>query len=673
MDFINNLAMTMDRWRAAQLATIFMLLPLFSFGQDLDSLLKLSAFSKESALQKQLNEAAGVGAGKALSTRETPSILSVITANDIRQMGARDIIDVLRTVPGFDVAQDVQFVTGITFRGNWANEGKVLFLIDGQQINELLYQTVPLINNFPMDGIEKIEIVRGPGSAVYGGSAEYAVINIVTKQASTLNGVRVYGTAGMHGQAAGRINAGIMLAQNSKATAWDLGFFQGKGIVSDQSRYVDPIQNTDSVAYPVSNLARVTNANPTHVNLGFRTHGLKFRGMYNGYKTNDPVFFYRNDAYTMDVKYDLRVSSRLTVTPQYTYMNQVPWAYGNVSDGSYVLRSRATRNLGNVTLNYDISRKVNLVAGAVYFADKANDLLPSNLYFGGHDYDLYNHAFFAQGVVRHRLANVTLGARYEKNNRAGDAFVPRLALTRKIENFHFKALYSQAFRSPAIENLHLSIGRSVVPEKSGVAELELGYQFTPEMLLSVNGFSIDTRNVIVYEYIDNAEQGYQNFSKSGSRGLEVVYAITKTKWRATLNYSYAKANSNSTVLSYRVPQTTAQFAGIPAHKLVASVNYLLAPGWSVNGTMIYTGQRYAYTDKDASGNPIANRLDPYLLANCFLSYETGNFAFGAGVYDLLNQRPAIPQAYNGNYAPIPGISREYVLKFSYQFTQNRHE
>src|SRR3954468_11361102 len=100
------------------------------YSQDLDSLLSLSAFSKESDLQKQLNQVTGVGAGKALSTRETPGILSVVTAEDIRKMGARDITDIIRTIPGFDIGQDVQFVTGVSFRGNWANEGKVLFLLD---------------------------------------------------------------------------------------------------------------------------------------------------------------------------------------------------------------------------------------------------------------------------------------------------------------------------------------------------------------------------------------------------------------------------------------------------------------------------------------------------------------------------------------------------------------
>ena len=641
----------------------------FAQDQELDSLAKMSAFTQESDLQKQLNQAAGVGAGKALNTRETPGILSVVTSEDIRNMGARDITDILRTIPGFDLGEDSQFVTGVSFRGNWANEGKVLFLLDGQQINDLLYQTVPLLNNFPVDAIEKIEIIRGPGSAVYGGSAEYAVINIITKQASTLNGVKAYGIAGLNSAATSRTNGGVMLAQNGKDVSWDLGYFQGKGIVSDNKSFNDPMEYDSSY-----NLAKVTSANPINVNAGFRTHGLSIRGMYAGFKTNDPIYFTHYDNYSADIKYDIKVNDKLTITPQYVYMNQVPWAWGYDSllkKGDYQVRARAVRNLGNVTANYNLSRKVNLVVGAIYFADGAKDLTNTS-YFGVPNYKMQNYAFFAQGLIKHRLANITIGARYEHNSRAGGAFVPRLALTKKIENFHFKVLYSQAFRSPALENQHLALTGKVVPEKSNVAELELGYQFTPEMLFSVNAFWLNTNNVIVYKYTTDANgdysEGYQNYKRSGSHGVELVYSIRKKNWNANVNYSFAHANGNSTVDTiYKVPQTKAQFAGMPLSKLVVTANYLITKNLSCNVTGIYSGKRYAYTKYDVDGEtPLATQLNPYFLLNSFINYQTHGFTIGAGVYDILNQKPVIPQGYNGYYAPIPGRSREYVIKLSYQ-------
>jgi outer membrane cobalamin receptor len=631
-------------------------------AQDLDSLLKLSAFSAESDLQKQLNQSSTVASGKALTTRETPGILSVITADDIQKMGARDIADILRTVPGFDIAQDVQFVTGVTFRGNWANEGKVLFMIDGHQINDLLYQTVPLLNNFPINGIEKIEIIRGPGSAIYGGSAEYAVVNITTKQASDLNGVAAYGTVSVHSSGVGRQNGGVMVAQKGKNFSWDLGAFSGKSFVSDQSNYSDPfIGNTPT------DLKNTSKADPTHFNLGLHTKNISFRGMYNGYRTSDGVQFMSNDNYSADLKYEMKVSEKLTITPQLVYMNQVPWAYGAEIGNIDVLRARAVREMGNVVLNYNPGRKVNINGGALYFKDEATDLLNAN-YFGVDKYTLYNKAVFAQALLKHRLANVTFGARYETNNRAGDAFVPRLALTKKIENFHFKVLYSQAFRTPAIENQHLAYDVKVIPEKSSVAEIELGYQFTPEMLFSVNAYNMKTENTIIYIYIDNDHQYYKNYSLSGSSGIELVYSFRKNKWSADVNYSFAQANPNSTVDKYLVPQSNTQYAGVANQKLVMNLTYQLSEKLSVNATLINSGKRYAYTYPDVDGNPVATELPSYTLLNCFANYKNilKGLTFGLGVYDLLNEKPVIPQAYNGNYAPIPGRSREFVIKLSYQ-------
>src|SRR5688572_25146788 len=87
-------------------------------AQDLDSLMNLNAFTEESDLQKIINKNVAVSTQK-LSSRETPGILSVVTAEEIQNSGARDMVDVLRLVPGFDVMQDLQFVMGMSLRGSW--------------------------------------------------------------------------------------------------------------------------------------------------------------------------------------------------------------------------------------------------------------------------------------------------------------------------------------------------------------------------------------------------------------------------------------------------------------------------------------------------------------------------------------------------------------------------
>jgi outer membrane receptor protein involved in Fe transport len=135
---------------------------------------------------------------------------------------------------------------------------------------------------------------------------------------------------------------------------------------------------------------------------------------------------------------------------------------------------------------------------------------------------------------------------------------------------------------------------------------------------------------------------------------------------ANLTYSYSSAMRGDS--TYAVPQTSKQYAGMLMHKLTLNTSINLTPKLTLNPTFIYGGKRYAYTALDDDDNSVSKKLDPYLITNVFLNYKNfvPGLTAGAGVYDILNQRPSIPQAYNGGYAPIPGRSREFVVKISYQ-------
>jgi outer membrane receptor for ferrienterochelin and colicin len=630
-----------------------------SNAQDLDSLLNIGAFTAESDLQKQLNQSTKVASGFSLSSRETPGILTVITAEEIQNSGARDLTDVLRMIPGFDIAQDLQFVQGISLRGNWANEGKVLVLLDGQPMNELLYQTVAVGNRFAVDAIDKIEIIRGPGSAVYGGSAEYGVINILTKAANSLNGAYTYGVGGLHeGGVVGRTNYGIAVAQKGNNLSWDFSAFQGKGIFSDQ-----PYQDFAQELEP-QDLAKKSSADPTNLSLGLSYKGLSLRTMYDAYAIEEPTASVNYKSYFIDVAYKFNIDDKITVTPKIQYTKQRPWDYDYFNTPEDDFNVEANRILAQVDGTYAASRKVNLSVGAVYFRDKGEDNLVDE------KITLNNIAFYTQALFKHRLANATVGFRFEKNNRYNGAFVPRLALTKKIENLHFKLLYSKAFRSPSIQNIKLDT-TGAAPEISNVVEFELGYQFTPEMLFALNAYYIATKDVLIYGSEgtdDDFNEWYENYSKSGSTGLELVYSIRKKNWYTHFTYSFSQALSDNTVDKYVSPQNAKQYLGQLAHKITLNTNVSITDRITLNPTAIYGGKRFAYTGIDGNGDPLSEELKPYTLLNIYINYRhlVPGLTIGMGVYDLLNEKPIVPQAYNGGFAPIPSRSREYVVKISYQ-------
>ena len=131
----------------------------------------------------------GIATGYARPLAESPSVVTVITADDIKKMGAVSIEEVLETVPGFHVSSANGFVPAYVIRGIFSPlSSHVLVMQDGIPVNDpsnsgKLFSYTHLTKN-----ISKIEIIRGPGSALYGADAFAGVINIITKRGQEIGG-----------------------------------------------------------------------------------------------------------------------------------------------------------------------------------------------------------------------------------------------------------------------------------------------------------------------------------------------------------------------------------------------------------------------------------------------------------------------------------------------------
>ncbi|KAF0125190.1 MAG: TonB-dependent receptor plug [Elusimicrobia bacterium] len=131
---------------------------------------------ERTSLEKLLDTETSVASRIPVELRKTPGIVTVITREDIELAGARNLVDLPRRIPDFEFVSDVQGNIGLSVRGNSAIEGKVRVLWDGQTYNEALYGTVQF-DRFPVDQIERIEIIKGPGSVIYGGLGEMAILS----------------------------------------------------------------------------------------------------------------------------------------------------------------------------------------------------------------------------------------------------------------------------------------------------------------------------------------------------------------------------------------------------------------------------------------------------------------------------------------------------------------
>jgi iron complex outermembrane recepter protein len=159
----------------------------------------------------------------------TPAAIFVITPEDIRESGATNVPDLLRMVPGLQVAQINAGTWAITARGfNGQYSNKLLVLVDGRTVYSPIFSGVYWdAQMVPLETVERIEVIRGPGAAVWGANAVNGVINIITLKADRTQGGLITGGGGTHEQGFGTAEFGGKAGRQTNYRLTAGGFNRG--------------------------------------------------------------------------------------------------------------------------------------------------------------------------------------------------------------------------------------------------------------------------------------------------------------------------------------------------------------------------------------------------------------------------------------------------------------
>ena len=171
----------------------------------------------------------------------TPAAIYVLTQEDIRRSGATSIPEVLRLVPGVEIAQINSSVWAVGIRGFGSGFSKsVLVLIDGRSVYTPLFAGVEWnIQNLLLQDVERIEVIRGPGGTIWGSNAVNGVINIITKSAKDTHGGLTTTSAGSVEQGAGGVRYGGSHGGNFDYRAYAMGFGRSPAYHLDRDHYDD--------------------------------------------------------------------------------------------------------------------------------------------------------------------------------------------------------------------------------------------------------------------------------------------------------------------------------------------------------------------------------------------------------------------------------------------------
>ena len=620
-------------------------------------------------------------AAKPTVQSEAPAVVTIITREDIALSGARDLIDALRMAPGFDFGVDIWNVVGAGFRGLWGLEGKILLTVDGMGFNEYMYGNVPFGNHFPLELVERIEIIRGPGSARFGNFAELAVINVITMTGAETQGGVLSSTTGFFGSGFSREN----LATNY-GTALGTDGYLGVSLSGALAQRSDSSYRDQAGAtWEMRNDSPLNTGNAI---LNIRSGGLSGGFIYDNYRSSGrdgygdvlpspvkPSFI----SYLGRLAYEHSVTEELKMTGAVKGSIQQPWRNTEVpaTDPAYYDPTVQVYNVSFNTL-WEPLPWAGTQVGVEYEHQLArygsNDLQLQYLFPGGaRQIDFNRYALYNEWLLETPLCNITAGLRFEKYSDYKPAVVPRLSLTRSFGDTSVKLLYNGAFRAPSIEQTSsgLKTGHKLQTETSDVLELEVSHRFDAHNHASVNLFDIRMDHPIVFQYDQTTNQDtYRNQGRVGSRGVEAEYRFRDDWGHLALRYAFYQATDQGSSY-YHVPGNDSVFLGFPAHKVTVDANYRVTGNVNLNSSLIFISDRYGYDQIDPTTNQsVVKRYNPELVANLYLLYKNAfaqGLDLGFGVYDLFDVAHTFIQPYDGGHAPLPGPGREYLLRVSYAF------
>jgi outer membrane receptor for ferrienterochelin and colicin len=617
-----------------------------------------------------------VASSRSRRIRETPGVVTILTRDELLASGARDLAEVLVGVPGFELGIDVAGTVGAGFRGIWGHEGKILYLVDGVEMNDLSYGTFPLLRHLNVEQLDRVEIIRGPGSALYGGHAELAVVNVVTR-AGLLDGGSVALTGGRVESAA----TAASLAAGGGATVGALRIGAtaslGGGAASDQI-YTD--LSGDQV-----DLADASAIRPALVTARAAWRWLDVRAVYDDYalETADgydavlpAVADVRWRTAALDARGTFDLGGDVTLMPRVTYRWEKPWQETDPGFPDLYYDVTNEQLKGRVAIGWDTFVGPSVVAGVEGAIERGriDDFSvtdpgtgePLLSYAGERSVSYGWVAGFLEAEYDSRWVNLLAGARVEDHEEFGTAFVPRFAATRAFGAFHAKLLASGAYRTPSIENVNYAI-EELRPERTTVYEAEVGWQVTDAVYAAANVFDVTVERPIVFSFA--GLDAYTNEEQTGSRGVEAELQLRHRASTASLSYAWYSARHHNEVPAYAVAGDADLLAGFSGHKVIATARIRALRGLVISPTVTWLSERAAFDGSEAAGEPAAGRIGQRTYLDLFASWQdlgAKGIEVGLGFRDLLDEGTVHVQPYPGGHAPMPGNGREVWLRVRYE-------
>lgn len=585
-----------------------------------------------------------IATGATQLLRRAPAVASVVTAADMAAAGVTDLDQALATVPGLHVSRNLQAYNPLyVIRGIYSEyNNQTLVLYNGVPMTTMFIgNRGAMWAGLPVHNVSRVEVIRGPGSALYGADAYAGVINIITKTAAELNGLE----AGLRLGSFDSRDAWMQYGRQSGGTSWS-GYLRVAS-TEGQRRTISADAQTGLDALFGTSASRA----PGPVNLGYKAidahveanvDKLKLRAGYTlrddvqpgagAASALDPVGQGRSQRWNASVSLgDLALSEDLRLSLNgsfFQFVNQFPTVLQLLPPGAF---GGAFPN-GMFGAPNTWERQIRTQGMLEYRGIKGHSV---RVAIGHDDLDMYrtqefkNFAVIPSGpfkglpsplpdarvievpvadsfVTPHRRRvsyvyaqdewnfardwTLTAGVRQDHYSDFGSTTNPRVAVVWDASlDVTVKLLAGRAFRAPSFSEEY-SINNPVIqgnpylkPERIGTAELAVSWQASTDTQWQLSAFRYTTADMIRATAVGGGTSEYQNTGTQHGHGFEIeVTKDLSRDLRLAANLSLQRATEKA----------TGQDAGYAPHRMgYVRADWRFDRAWSLAAQLKHVGSR----------------------------------------------------------------------------------
>jgi outer membrane receptor for ferrienterochelin and colicins len=665
----------------------FSLLQSLAYAKDDFSTVELQGSDSNSAMFHDIPSVYSASKYEQKVTK-APASISIVTADEIKKYGYRTFGQILSSLRGFysttDRAYGYAGARGFGLPSDFNT--RLLLMIDGHRYNDNITDAFDIAGLFPvdLDVIERVEVVRGPSSSLYGTNAVFGVINVITKRGRDQHGASIKASYGTNDTYQTSASYGKRF-DNGLETFVTGTFYDSQGYNKLFYKEFDNPANNNGLS--IGNDGEQSKKLMAKAAFGdFSLQALyvdrkkdiptaSFQTLFNSHAQN-----FTDQSTFVELKYDHTFENQLNILSRLSYNNN-----RFLGVGAFGLNTPTPSSFINNNLFYGEWWRAEFEASKLMWKD--HHITVGGQYQDNYRQDLTNYdvfgtnlsskvqtyqgALFAQDdySITDKLS-LNAGVRYDYYSIFGSTINPRVGLIyNPWQSTTFKLLYGQSFRAPNQFELNYSLpgsqlaNPSLKPEKLDTLEFIIEHYFTRQLRTELNIFHTNINNIITSTTVTTPQGNLSQFQNGSSAESSGVEAQVENTWgngfQGRLSYSWQDTTD---------AKTGARLTNSPEHMI--KVN-LIAPAWK---NIVFVGFETQFMSsrktppKPANGN-LGGSVGDNVISN--LTVFTKNWVKGlelsAGAYNLFDVTYFDPASTNFTQNAIQQNGFQYRIKVSYDF------